>query len=84
LVLKNETFIGYFPLDQQSVYYSSKIFAAIIMYVQKFPKNFIFKEINSKLTLRLNYINNIKALHDKLQKIVDFMDDYVLKTENVN
>jgi transcription-repair coupling factor (superfamily II helicase) len=69
IVIKNKMVIGYFPLNQQSAYYSSKTFASIIGYIQNNPGNLVLKENNNKLTLRISNINSIERLINVLYKI---------------
>ncbi len=73
LVVKNKVFIGYFPLNQQSLYYSSKIFIAIIEFVQNYPKDFIMKEHNEKLTLRFRDAVNLETVYFRLNEISRFV-----------
>ena len=72
--IKDNLFIGYFPLNQQSPFYGSKDFSLILEYVQKFPKNFIIKEINDKLTLRFKNAVNLETVFHRLNEIKNFIE----------
>ncbi len=72
ITLKNSTFIGFFPLNQQSLYYSSELFANIIKYVQNQPTNITIKEHNEKLTLRISSVSNINDITLKLSEIIGY------------
>lgn len=73
IVIKNNLFIGYFPLDQQSTYYSSGTFSSILKYIQINPGNLILKELNEKLTLRISNIDSPGKIINILKKINDFI-----------
>ncbi len=73
IIIKNNIFIGYFPLNQQSTYYSSDIFSSIILFVQKYPKDFILKEHKEKLTLRFRDAVNIDTVLYRLREISNFI-----------
>jgi transcription-repair coupling factor (superfamily II helicase) len=69
IIIKNKVFIGFFPLNQQSSYYSSPIFAKILMYIQNNPKNMMIKENKEKLSLQILYVDNIDKIRTVLEKI---------------
>jgi transcription-repair coupling factor (superfamily II helicase) len=71
IIMKNGLFIGYFPLNQQSLYYNSPVFAGIIRYVQDHPKKFLIKEHNSKLSLRFKGIEHINQTIQFLNSIAE-------------
>lgn len=73
IIIKNNVFIGFFPLNQQSSFYSSPIFAKIIMYIQQNPKNMIIKEQKEKLTLRISNVNSLNELMSVLKEIDRFI-----------
>lgn len=76
IIIKNNILIAYFPFDQQSLYYTSSKFFAIISYVQKFPENIVLKEINNKLTLRINDIFELSQLNWHLVKISNYIKEF--------
>jgi transcription-repair coupling factor (superfamily II helicase) len=51
VILKNETFVGFFISNQLSPFYRSPIFAGIIGYIQHNPKIFQMKEQREKLSV---------------------------------
>ncbi|MDY0142946.1 MAG: transcription-repair coupling factor [Bacteroidales bacterium] len=73
IIIKNNEFIGFFPLNQQSSYYSSSIFANILMYIQRNPKDIMIKENKEKLTLRISNVDSISKLMKELDKISKFV-----------
>lgn len=72
IVIKNNTLIAYFPLNQQSNYYASKKFSTIINYVQNYPNNLQIKEINDKLTLKVYNIKYLEDIEKVFTEIIDF------------
>ncbi|MDD4149453.1 MAG: transcription-repair coupling factor [Bacteroidales bacterium] len=74
IIIKNKEFIGFFPLNQQSSYYSSPVFAKILMYIQQNPKDIIIKENKEKLTLRISNVDSISKLMTELAKVSEFVD----------
>lgn len=71
IVIKNNIFIGYFPINQQSQFYASSKFASLLEYIQSHPGNMQVKELNEKLTLRIPKITSL----DKLTKILTEMHE---------
>ncbi len=67
IAIKNHVFLGYFPQDQKSEYYSSKLFVSILQFAQNNPRNLTVKQHNDRLIFRLEGINN-------LSQIVEFMN----------
>jgi transcription-repair coupling factor (superfamily II helicase) len=59
IVLKNERLIGYFLTDQQSEYYQSGAFSAILSYVQKNPSICRMKETESRLSLTFRNVTSV-------------------------
>ena len=66
IAIKNGVFLGYFPQDQKSEYYSSQLFISILQFAQNNPRNLTVKQHNERLIMRLEGISN-------LSQIVDFM-----------
>ena len=73
LILKNNTFIGWLVLNQQSDYYSSPIFAGIITYLQRHPQFAQMKEKNGKLILNFGKTLSVKAALDKLKLLKEHL-----------
>jgi transcription-repair coupling factor (superfamily II helicase) len=71
LVLKNQKLIAYFISNQDSPYYKSEIFSNILSFVQKNPDLLSLKEINNKLTLTLENIDNISEASVFLKTILN-------------
>ncbi|NLA24467.1 MAG: transcription-repair coupling factor [Bacteroidales bacterium] len=71
IIIKNKILIGYFPSNQQSLYYSSNIFSSILKFVQQNPKRFAIKEQNEKLSLRCDKISSIQ---DALKLMMDIKE----------
>jgi transcription-repair coupling factor (superfamily II helicase) len=63
LVLKNGKLICYFVSNQQSPYYSSDAFTAVLKYVQANPRAAKMKEANQKLMLTFEFVSSV---HDAL------------------
>ena len=71
VILKNNKLIGYFVSDQNSPYYQSDIFTAVLHYVQKHPHTCKMKEnINHKLTLSFERIKSIEEAINTLSLIL--------------
>ena len=66
IAIKNGVFLGYFPQDQKSEYYSSQLFISILQFAQNNPRNLTVKQHNERLIMRLEGISN-------LSQIVNFM-----------
>ncbi|HNQ68329.1 MAG TPA: transcription-repair coupling factor [Bacteroidales bacterium] len=75
IVIKNNIFIAYFPLNQKSGYYSSNKFAAIINFIQNHPNNMQIKEMNEKLTLRMANVTSLDKVTDLLIKMRKFVKE---------
>jgi len=69
LTLKNNIFIGWLVLNQQSGYYSSPIFSEIIGYLQAHPHFAQMKEKNGKLSLNFGKTTSVKDALDKLSRL---------------
>jgi transcription-repair coupling factor (superfamily II helicase) len=64
IVLKNERFIGYFVSNQDSEYYQSGAFQAILSYVQQNPSLCRMKETESRLSLTFRNVRTVSdAIH---------------------
>ncbi len=61
IVLKNERLIGYFISNQESNYYRSEDFAAMLRFVQANPAICRMKETESRLSLTFRNVKTVKA-----------------------
>ncbi len=59
ITLKNNKMISYFLSKQDSDYYNSPMFKAVLLYAQKTPKQSALKEQNNKLWLTIENINSV-------------------------
>ncbi len=64
IVLKNERFIGYFVSNQESEYYQSGAFQAVLSFVQKNHHSCRMKETESRLSLTFR---NVKTVRDAIR-----------------
>ena len=71
LVLKNSLLIGYFVHNQDSPYYQSDMFSAMLRYVQSNPKACRIKESNDKLTLTFQNVLTILDAMDVLRPLLN-------------
>lgn len=71
VVLKNQKLIGYFVSNQDSPYYRSELFSSILSFVQKNPDSLSMKEVNNKLTLTIENMNNISSATGFLNTVLD-------------
>lgn len=69
VVLKNQKMIGYFVNNQNSAYFSSKTFAKILNFVQRYPDIFRMKENKHKLTLSFEDIKTIDDAYNMLNRM---------------
>lgn len=70
LLLKNNRMIGFFIPDQNSAYYQSEAFSAMLRFVQKNPRNAKMKEGGNKLTLSFENIGSVKEAMDALAPVL--------------
>ena len=63
ITLKNNKMLAYFLSKQDSEYYNSSMFKAVLSYAQKTPKQSNLKEQNNKLWLT---IENIKSVDEAI------------------
>ena len=71
LTIKNGRLVGTFISKHNAAYYESKVFSAILGYVQKNPNGCKMKEQNQKLTLAFENVNSVPRALEVLQKVVD-------------
>ena len=72
LILKNGKMVGYFIQNQESSFYQSKVFGALIQYVQKNPKVCTMKEKKTRNGLRLILtFEDIKSVQQAIDSLSD-------------
>jgi transcription-repair coupling factor (superfamily II helicase) len=69
LILKNNKLIGYFIQNQNSPYYQSEAFTAVLKFVQANARTCKMKENNGKLSLSFENIKSIYNAIDALKPI---------------
>lgn len=69
IILKSGKFIGYFITNQESAFYSSAVFPAILAHVQQNPRQCLIKEQTGKLTLTVKNITDIDQACDFFNSI---------------
>ena len=74
IVVKNGTFLGYFPPNPQDKFYQSEKFRNIISYFSKNPKEATLKEKSSKegnqLMMRKENVQNVDEVNAVLERIL--------------
>ncbi len=69
VIIKNDRFLGYFPKDQESVFYQSPVFAGFINHMQENPGGFDLKEDKGKLRLKIKPVRSLKHIRGFLEKL---------------
>jgi transcription-repair coupling factor (superfamily II helicase) len=69
ITLKNNKMIAYFLSKQDSDYYNSPMFKAVLQYAQKTPKQTALKEQNNKLWLTIEHMKSVDEAIQLLDKI---------------
>ncbi len=69
ITLKNNKMLSYFLSKQDSDYYNSPMFKAVLLYAQKTPKQTALKEQNNKLWLTIENIKSVDEAFNVLEKI---------------
>ena len=70
LILKNGKMVGYFIQNQESSFYQSQVFGALIQYVQKNPKVSTMKEKKTRNGLRLILtFEDIKSVQQAIESL---------------
>jgi transcription-repair coupling factor (superfamily II helicase) len=69
ITLKNNKMLSYFLSKQDSDYYNSPMFKAVLLYAQKTPKQTALKEQNNKLWLTIEHIKSVDEAILVLEKI---------------
>lgn len=69
ITLKNSKMLSYFLSKQDSEYYNSPMFKAVLLYAQKTPKQTALKEQNNKLWLTIENIKSVDEAIHILEKI---------------
>ncbi len=60
IILRNRKMVCYLVSNQNSVYYQSEVFGAVLEFVKKYPNKTMLKERNDKLTMTFQDIKNVK------------------------
>lgn len=76
MTLKNRKMICYFVSNQNSDYYNSENFKAVLGYVQKYPSLCQMKEQNNKLILIIEDVNTIHRAEEILQGITLILQEH--------
>jgi len=76
LILKNQRFICYFISDQDSPYYQSTSFMAVLDYMKTAHQIATMKEKNDKLILSFNGVKNIPEAIALLEPILEFQQSF--------
>ena len=71
LILKQGRMIAYLVTDNQSLYYQSNTFGAIINYMSTHPRNCQIKEVNQKRSVVFGNINSIDQAIVILNNIIN-------------
>lgn len=69
IVMKNGIILAYFVSNQQSSYYSSPLFAAVLNFLNSSPGKYKVKEQNHKLLLRVEGVKSVESLYNLLYKM---------------
>ncbi len=69
ITLKNNKMLAYFLSKQDSDYYNSPMFKAVLLYAQKTPKQTALKEQNGKLWLTIENIKSVDEAKTVFEKI---------------
>ncbi|MBI3520716.1 MAG: transcription-repair coupling factor, partial [Bacteroidetes bacterium] len=73
ITLKNNKMIAYFLSKQDSEYYNSPMFKAVLLYAQKTPKQAALKEQNNKLWLTIENIKSVDEAIVVFEKITSLL-----------
>jgi len=71
VVLKQQTFVGYFVTNQKSPFYQSPLFIAIMQYLTRHPLKAKMKERNNKLTLVMEQVRNLDQAVNALGQMLE-------------
>jgi transcription-repair coupling factor (superfamily II helicase) len=69
IILKSGQMSGHFVNNQNSAFYKSKIFAGIIDFLKKNPKNYRLQEKNEKLTIVIGEVDSIGGANKALSEL---------------
>ena len=84
ITLKNNKMLAYFLSKQDSEYYNSPMFKAVLSYAQKTPKQTNLKEQNSKLWLTIENIKSVDEAIIVFEKITGLIVKPVSSSEVEN
>ncbi len=75
IILKNGKMICYFVSNQESPYYQSPVFTAVLNFVQNNPARCNMKENKNKLSLSFPHVKNIQKAISLMKKIMQPVDE---------
>jgi transcription-repair coupling factor (superfamily II helicase) len=84
ITLKNNKMLSYFLSKQDSDYYNSPMFKAVLSYAQKTPKQTALKEQNNKLWLTIENIKSVDEAIVVLEKITSMLVKPISSIEEEN
>ena len=64
-------FLGYFPSNPQDKFYQSEKFRNIISYLQQNPQDAQLKEKNNQLLMRKDKVENVEAISNVMEGILE-------------
>lgn len=71
IIIKSGKMICYFVSDQESSYYQSPVWQAVLFYLQKNPKRCRMKESNNKLALTFDKVDTVKKANKTLETMMN-------------
>ncbi len=71
VVLKQQTFVGYFVSNQKSEFYQSGLFSSLMQYLTRNPLKARMKEKNNKLTIVMDQIRSLDQAVQTLGQMLD-------------
>jgi len=74
VVLKQQTFVGYFVQNQKSAFYQSPFFASLMQHMSRLQGKAKLKERNNKLTLVMEQVKTIDALVASLASVLETIE----------
>ncbi len=69
LIVKNNTFLGYFPPNPQDKFYQTENFRRVINYLTQNPTEATLKEKNNQLMMRKDQVKTVEQINSLLEKI---------------
>ena len=72
IILKNNLFICHFISDPSSPFYTGKLFMSVITYVSRHPGKISVKHTDTRFTITVKAISNIRSASETLTRILEF------------